>query len=223
MPDMKTSLQGAMEIIGHEAIVLTPYKDSVGVLTIGVGHTKAAGGLNPATFKGKLTVKEAFDMFRADLAKYEKRVNAAFTVTLKQHEFDAAVSFDFNTGAINRATWVKRFNAGDRTGAIRDIMQWRKPPEIISRRQKEQKLFGQGLYSGDGTGLVYDRFPGPARRVNLANEFGGLPSTQPPADTHKPVPIPTILPAPQTSPAPVSGGFWARLAEMILKLFKGGR
>ncbi|WP_428141663.1 glycoside hydrolase family protein, partial [Bradyrhizobium sp.] len=36
-----------MALISHEGIVLSRYKDSVGVWTIGVGHTKAAGNPDP--------------------------------------------------------------------------------------------------------------------------------------------------------------------------------
>ena len=56
---MKTSLAGAMEIIAHEAIVLTRYRDSKGIWTIGVGHTSSAGAPDPAAFKGRMTVAEA--------------------------------------------------------------------------------------------------------------------------------------------------------------------
>lgn len=176
---MKVSLHGAMEIVSHEAIVLTPYLDSKKILTLGVGHTKAAGGIDPSRFKGALTIQQAFDLFRTDLAKFEKRVNAAFTVPLKQHEFDAAVSFDFNTGEIHRAAWVKKFNAGDRAGAIKAIMNWQKPPELKDRRKAEQKLFSTGVYSGDGSALVYDKKPGKARRVQLATVLGNLPAPTP--------------------------------------------
>ena len=41
---MKTSLKGILAILDEEAVVLSTYKDSKGVLTIGVGHTAAAGG-----------------------------------------------------------------------------------------------------------------------------------------------------------------------------------
>lgn len=184
---MKTSLQGAMEIIGHEAIVLTRYRDSKGVWTIGVGHTASAGLPDPRVYRGKLTLAEVFDLFRRDLAKFEKRVEKAFKRALKQHEFDAAVSFDFNTGAIDRATWVKSFNAGQRDAAVRQIMNWQRPKELRARRLKEQKLFSTGLYSGDGTAAVY-----PANdagridwkrgyRVDLASMFASLPTASIPS------------------------------------------
>ena len=73
--------------------------------------------------------------FRNDLAKYESAVNMAFKVPLKQHEFDAAVSFHYNTGAISRASWVKSFNAGKREQAIQadyeleEASRDQRPPE----------------------------------------------------------------------------------------------
>jgi len=48
-----------------------------------------------------------------DLNTYERRVNAAIKVSLKRHQFDALVSFDFNTGGIFKARLTQRINAGD--------------------------------------------------------------------------------------------------------------
>jgi lysozyme len=151
----RTSDKGLIEIIAHEAIVLSPYRDVKDIWTIGIGHTAMAGGINPAKFTGKLTLAGALLVFRTDLAKYEQRVRQAFTRPLTQYQFDAAVSFDFNTGAIDRATWVETFNAGDRDVAVSQIMNWQKPPQIIPRRKKEQLLFASGKYSANGTATVY--------------------------------------------------------------------
>ena len=209
---MKTSLAGAMEIIGHEGIVLQPYKDSVGVWTIGIGHTAGAGSPDPRTFKGGLTLNQAIELFRTDLAKYEKRVNSAFKVPLRQHEFDAAVSFDYNTGAIHKATWVKSFNAGKRDQAIREIMNWTKPPEIKGRRQKEQSLFATGLYTGAGFATVYPAVNGKVqwsqgKRVDLTKEYGRIsdePIKPAPAPVEPPKPVPAPVEPPTPEPAPVT-------------------
>jgi hypothetical protein len=75
---------------------------------------------------------------------------------LAQTEFDAAVLFDFNTGAIGYATWVKKFNAGDRAGAVVGIMSWTIPASIKARRKKEQMLFDKGVYSNGGKGTIYE-------------------------------------------------------------------
>lgn len=152
---MRVSDKGLMEIIGHEALVLSPYYDSVGVLTIGVGHTKAAGGLDPASRWGKpLSVAEAMELFRADIEKYAADVRKAFKRQLSQPQFDAATSFHFNTGAILKASWVKDFNAGRDADAKKHFMNWRKPPEIIGRRTKERDLFFAGAY-GDGMATIF--------------------------------------------------------------------
>lgn len=154
---MKVSREGIVEIAAHEGIVNMPYRDSRGIWTVGVGHTAGAGAPDPAKLpKGKrLSLDEVFEIFARDLAKFERRVNRAVKVPVAQHEFDALVSFDFNTGGIDRATLVKHLNAGDRDRAATAFMNWRKPPEIIDRRAKEMELFRAGTYSANGKIPVY--------------------------------------------------------------------
>ena len=155
MASLKLSRNGAMELIGHEAIVQTRYLDSVGVWTIGVGHTKAAGNPDPATFTGTLSVKEAFDLFVKDVQKYVDAVNAAVKSPVTQTEFDALVSFHFNTGRIATASLTNSINAGNKAKAAKEFMNWKKPPEIIGRRTKEQTLFAMGVYSNGGKATLY--------------------------------------------------------------------
>jgi lysozyme len=155
MPKMRLSKNGAMELIGHEAIVQTRYLDSVDVWTIGVGHTKSAGPPDPAGFLETMDLKAVFDLFMHDVAKYVASVNAVLKKEVTQTEFDALVSFHFNTGRIASASLTKSINAGDKVKAAEEFMNWRKPPEIIPRRTKEQKLFAQGVYSNGGRATVY--------------------------------------------------------------------
>lgn len=143
---MKTSKEGLIAIIVHEGIVLSRYKDSVGVWTIGVGHTKAAGGLDPEKYTGTLSMSEALDLLKTDIVKYEAAVNKAVKVPLKQHEFDALVSFHYNTGAIATATLTKTLNVGNNKLAGEQFMNWVKPPEIAKRRKAESTLFLTGEY-----------------------------------------------------------------------------
>ena len=67
---MKLSKQGAMELIGHEAIVQTRYRDSKNIWTIAVGHTKAAGDPDPASYDGVMPFKDVFKLFQKDMQKY---------------------------------------------------------------------------------------------------------------------------------------------------------
>lgn len=154
---MKTSAKGIAEILSHEAIVPMPYRDSVGVWTFGVGHTKNAGPPDPLSYpKGvPQDIAEVLRVFKTDLPKYERRVMQAFTRELAQHEFDAAVSFDYNTGGILKASWVGHFNAGNKPAAAKAILFWNKPSSIIGRRTKEMHLLRDGRYSGNGRVMVY--------------------------------------------------------------------
>jgi lysozyme len=152
---MKTSQRGLAEIAAHEGIVMSKYKDSVDVWTIGIGHTKNGGVPDPSKVKGELPLDKIMEIFERDIRKFETRVLNAFKRELSQSQFDAAVSFDFNTGGIHRASWVNQFNQGHEHAARRSFMKWRKPREIIPRRQAECNLFFDGTYSSDGKVNVY--------------------------------------------------------------------
>tara|TARA_R110002153_G_scaffold90185_1_gene220460 strand:+ start:590 stop:1249 length:660 start_codon:yes stop_codon:yes gene_type:complete len=156
---MKVSTRGILEIAEHEGIVPAPYYDSVGVLTYGIGHTKNAGGPDPAKMSLAMPadidkeIDKALKLFAQDVVKYEKRVNVAIYVPLAQHEFDALVSFDLNTGGIHRAKLTKAINAHD-PDAKRHFMGWLRPPELRKRRTAEMDLFHTGDYDANG-----DRIP----------------------------------------------------------------
>jgi len=76
-------------------------------------------------------------------------------VDVTQTEFDALVSFHFNTGRIKTAALTKSLNAGDRKAAAAQFLNFKKPPEIIPRRKKEQKLFAEGIYSNGGKATIF--------------------------------------------------------------------
>lgn len=213
---MKTSTEGLMALIGHEGIVLSRYKDSVGVWTIGIGHTKSAGYPDPQTYAAELTVGEALGLLRHDIGKYEADVNTAVKVPLKQHEFDALVSFHHNTGAIGKASFVKKLNAGDRAGALKGIMDWRKPPEIVGRRTAERDLFKTGVYPKPFA-TVYPATSagkvlwGQGERIDLRDALAPKPAAPEPGNA---VVAQPVIPAP--TPAPVApAGFWAWLCSIF--------
>lgn len=178
---MKVSKRGLVEIASHEGIVPMPYLDSVGVWTVGIGHAEVSGRPpNPRKMpRGvEISMEQVFDMFRDDMSAFEAGVNRAVKVPLEQHEFDALVSFHYNTGGIARATITRRLNAGDRKGAADAFMMWRRPPEIIGRRRKEQTLFRTGSYSSGGWASVFKATDSgriiwsSGRRVNVAAMLG---------------------------------------------------
>ncbi len=154
---MKVSTKGLLELAEHEGLVPAPYLDSVGVWTFGVGHTKFAGAPDPEQMSKEMpsgealeeAIDQAIELFREDIAKYEDDVSKAIKVDLKQHEFDALVSFHYNTGGIGRAKLTKAINGGN-PDAARHFMGWLQPPEIRKRRTAEMRLFQNGDYDANG-------------------------------------------------------------------------
>lgn len=223
----RVSMEGLVEIASHEGIVNAAYKDSVGVWTVGIGHTASAGAPDPAMKRGEYSITEIMDIFAADIRKFEEGVRKAFTVPLTQAQFDAALSFHFNTGAIGRATWVKKFNAGDIVGAKKSFMNWRKPAEIIPRRRKERDLFFDGVYSNDGTATLWPANTkgqvlwSRGKRVNIRELMA---AENPPIPTPKPetpdAPVDTD-PAPRPDPEPRKGNWLSALISAVLDWLKG--
>jgi lysozyme len=142
-------LSGAGYEVLHEreSLRLKAYKDSVGVWTIGLGHTSAAGP--PKVINGMtITEDEAEEIFRRDAQTFRKEVIHLVTVPLEQHQFDALASLVFNIGSSNfkKSTVLRKLNARDYAGATEAILMWNKPPEIKSRRRGEYYQFKDGRY-----------------------------------------------------------------------------
>ena len=180
---MKTSLKGILAIINEEALVLFTYRDSTGVLTIGVGHTATAGGMVPKP-GGRITIEQAIALLAADLAKFERRVLAAVKRQLAQHEFDALVSFDFNTGKIEGGTVDDKLDQGNIDGALATLQQYdkaagRKLAGLDRRRDNEEAMFRHGTYPESNAIKVYDTWPGKLRLVPVSaldlSAFAALP------------------------------------------------
>lgn len=95
-----------------------------GTLTIGYGHTKAAAGATGMAVGASLTEPQAAALLRADLAPVEDNVNAVVTAPLTQHQFDALVSFKFNTGRLKGTGLLNRVNAGQFAAVPDEFMKW---------------------------------------------------------------------------------------------------
>ncbi len=148
----------ALELIAHEGIVTEAYKDSVGVWTWSVGITDASGHKVFPRYKDKpQPLEHCIGVYLWLLReKYLPPVLAAFGAhEPNEAELGAALSFHWNTGAIGRASWIKRFVAGDVAGARKAMLDWARPAALLPRRRLEQALFFDGKWSEDGTALVY--------------------------------------------------------------------
>lgn len=110
--------------------------------TIGWGAT--GKGIGPGTV---WTQAECDARLERDLTRYAAEVDAAIgNAPTTQAQFDAMVSFHYNTGAIGRATLTKRHKAGDYAGAAREFDKWvfaagRRMRGLERRRAEERKLY----------------------------------------------------------------------------------
>ncbi|ERK18600.1 Mur1 [Pantoea sp. AS-PWVM4] len=139
---MKTSNAGMELIKRSEGLELKAYRDSVGVLTIGYGHTF---GVKPDDV---VTPLQAEKFLRDDLSVAELTVNTSVKVKITQGQFDAMVSFVFNLGAGNfvKSTLLRKLNAGDYKGAAAEFGKWtfagkKELPGLVRRRAAEKGMF----------------------------------------------------------------------------------
>ena len=146
------------EILQHEGLAREAYRDSVGVWTWSVGITDASGHKVARYRDNPQTIERCLEVFVWLLeTRYLPAVLAAFgAFEPEEHQLAGALSFHYNTGAIGRASWLKRFLAGDADAASKAILDWRKPPEILPRRRRERDLFFDAKWSGDGKVAVYE-------------------------------------------------------------------
>jgi lysozyme len=214
---MHTTERGQLALIRHEGIVPGPYLDVKNVWTFGIGHTAEAGPPAPANMPRGMPadleggIRESFRLFRTDLAAYEAEVRRAVKVSLAPHEFDALVSFHYNTGGIAKAVLTRALNAGDRAAAAEAFLNWRRPASIIPRREAERDLFRHGRYPGgsipvwsvDRNGRV--DFSRPIRRLSEAEALALM--------RWQPAPV-----LPPASPAVGPAGWLARLAAAFATL-----
>lgn len=139
------------------------YVDPVGVLTIGWGHTNH--------HEPKFTASTVWSQAECDtalvrdLAIFEAHVNKLAKVTLTQNEFDALVSWAYNTGGPSTATVWKRLNAGDKAAVPAELDKWnRGGGKVLNGLVRRRKAEGQ-LFRGDVAGAYATAQISPVRPV----------------------------------------------------------
>lgn len=120
---MHTSVTGRKAIETYEGLDLRAYDDGTGTLTIGYGHTSSAG-LPEVCKDMTCTSEQADEWLTADLERVEQQVNTLVKVPISQPQFDALVSFEFNTGALGRSTLLVKLNGGDYKSVPAELMRY---------------------------------------------------------------------------------------------------
>lgn len=139
---MKISSDGIDLIKYYEQCRLFAYRDSVGVPTIGWGHTKGV------RMGQAITQKQADDYLLEDVASVEKSLNQ-LGINFKQCQFDALCSWTFNLGAgsLLSSTMCKKIKAGASDEEITDqLIKWHNAGGqpllgLMKRRVSEANMF----------------------------------------------------------------------------------
>jgi lysozyme len=125
-----------------EGCKLAAYQDTVGVWTIGYGHTCDVK-------EGMACTQEQAELWLVqDVQEAADAVTRLVTVPISQSEFDALTDFVFNVGQGNlgSSTMLKLLNAGDHAGAAAQFARWDKARGVVlagllRRRDAEADLF----------------------------------------------------------------------------------
>jgi GH24 family phage-related lysozyme (muramidase) len=118
--------------------------------TGGVPWTIGWGSTGPGIGPGTIWTRAHCDARLArDLERFAQEVDRALgdapTVAC---QFDALVSFHYNTGAIGRATLTRKHCSGDHAGAAAEFLRWNRAggkvlKGLTRRRAAEAELYGR--------------------------------------------------------------------------------
>lgn len=143
----KVNSKGLEFIANEEGCILKPYKDSVGIWTIGYGNTYYENGKRVRPTDPPITRQRALELFRSVLTVYEKAVWSFTRDDLKQNQFNALVSLCYNIGVngFKGSTVLKRVNANPSDPKIKDaFLLWKSAggqPILLNRRKREAALY----------------------------------------------------------------------------------
>lgn len=141
---MKASQTLIDAIKRFEACSLTAYQDSVGVWTIGYGHT---AGVKRGD---KIGMYQAEQFLREDLERFEAIANKCKRLS-SQGKFDAVLDFIYNSGPANfeKSILKKYIEGGKKTWQIQEeFLKWvnaggQKLGGLVSRRIWEANRFNE--------------------------------------------------------------------------------
>jgi len=139
---MKISEDGLELIKKFEGCETSAYQDSVGVWTIGFGHTKGVE-------EGQTcSIEDAESMLADEMDEYEGYINNMVKVELQQHEFDSLVAWVYNLGPTNlsESTMLKVLNGGQFDRVPDEMNRWTRAggeilEGLVRRRQAESLMF----------------------------------------------------------------------------------
>jgi lysozyme len=157
---MKVSDRCKFMIKHHEGVRLRPYRCPAGLWTIGVGHVMYPGQARMSIEERRAfpirpedayphTMDEVDALLTSDLSRFEQGVARLCPASVNnQNQFDALVSFAFNTGlgTLQRSTLRAKYNRGEIEEAAEEFGKYTRAagkilPGLVKRREDERLLF----------------------------------------------------------------------------------
>lgn len=150
---MKMSLKALDAMRNTEKIMLKYYNDmgrNKGNCTWGIGFYAHKGVCTPEELERKVTLPSVEIEYTKRVAEAERRIRTKVKVELNQDQFDALVSFTYNTTNITNDRVYQALNDNDFHAAAQRISEankvkvdgkWKLAPGLVKRREEESAPF----------------------------------------------------------------------------------
>ncbi len=135
----------------HEGVRSRPYRCPANLWTCGVGHLIGDGKHLPDSWNRTFTEAEIDGLLKSDLRRFELGVHKMLpNVPLRQHEFDAIISFCFNLGlgCFQRSTLRQALLRGDKKAAMESLVKYCRAGGKILRGLQIRRLDEKALFEG---------------------------------------------------------------------------
>ena len=135
----------------HEGVRSRPYRCPANLWTVGVGHLIGNGKLLPDSYNRTFSAEEIDGILKSDLRRFELGVHKMLpNVPLRQHEFDALVSFCFNLGlgCFQRSTLRQALLRGNKKAAMESLVKYCRAGGKILRGLQIRRLDEKALFEG---------------------------------------------------------------------------
>ena len=148
---MNVSKAGIALIKHHEGVRSRPYRCAANLWTCGVGHLIGDGKHLPDSWNRTFSQEEIDGLLKSDLRRFELGVSKMLpNVPLRQHEFDAIISFCFNLGlgCFQRSTLRQALLRGDKKAAMESLVKYCRAGGKILRGLQIRRLDERALFEG---------------------------------------------------------------------------
>ncbi len=135
----------------HEGVRSRPYRCPANLWTVGVGHLIGDGKHLPDSYNRTFSEAEIDGILKSDLRRFELGVHKMLpNVPLRQHEFDALVSFCFNLGlgCFQRSTLRQALLRGNKKAAMESLVKYCRAGGKILRGLQIRRLDEKALFEG---------------------------------------------------------------------------